>query len=294
MDEKLKIARDYFKTYIDFDASISEIRHAADIMYATLPIADDISYETVSVGNLKGEWTKSPESRDTHVLYYIHGGAFLIGSPATHRGEISELGRAAKAMTFALDYRLAPEHPFPKPLEDILDGYIWLLNQGYDPKKITISGDSAGGNATINLLLSLRDQRIPMPAGAVIISPWIDLGQSGETYKTREGIDPIVNLAGIKFQAQTYLGGADPNLPLASPIYADVQGIPPIYVMVGEAEEMLSEAITFTRNAAMARVHVRFEVWPQMIHNFPLWHSLLSEGKDAIEKAGAFLLSLTK
>ncbi|RAJ20059.1 alpha/beta hydrolase [Pedobacter cryoconitis] len=293
MDKNLKIARDYFKTYLDLQAPIPELRIQADKMYATLPVAADIKYETVPVGDLNGEWTTSPEARDSHVLYYIHGGAFLIGSPATHRGEISELGRAGKMKTFALDYRLAPEYPFPQPLEDILEGYIWLLAQGIDPKNIIISGDSAGGNATINLFISLRDQRIPMPAGGVIISPWIDLGQSGETYKTKEGIDPIVNLKAIKAQAAAYLGGAAPDLPVASPIYANLHGLPPTYVIVGEAEEMLSEALTFTHNAAMAGVHVKFEVWPQMIHNFPLWHSLLPEGKDAIKKAGDFMISLT-
>lgn len=293
MNQGLKIARDYFKNYLDLQAPIPALRIAADKMYATLPVATDITYETVAVGNLKGEWTCSPEARDTHVLYYIHGGAFLIGSPATHRGEISELGRAGKMKTFALDYRLAPEHPFPQPLEDIFDGYLWLLDQGYDASNIIICGDSAGGNATINLLLFARDRGVPMPAGGILISPWIDLGQAGETYRTREGIDPIVSLSAIKAQAAAYLGGADPNLPLASPIYAAIHGIAPVYVIVGEAEEMLSEALTFTHNAAMAGVHIKLEVWPKMIHNFPLWHSLLPEGKDAIKKAGEFILSLT-
>lgn len=293
MNKELKIARDYFKNHLNLSAPIPELRIAADKMYATLPVAGDITYRTESVGDLKGEWTVSPEARDTHVLYYIHGGAFLIGSPETHRGEISELGRAGKMKTFSLAYRLAPEHPFPEPLEDIFDGYLWLLAQGYAAKNIIICGDSAGGNATINLLLFARDRGIAMPAGGIPISPWIDLGQSGETYRTREGIDPIVNLKAIKAQAAAYLGGADPNLPVASPIYADVHGLPPIYIIVGEAEEMLSEALKFTHNAAMAGVHVKFEVWPQMIHNFPLWHSLLPEGRDAIKKAGEFMLSLT-
>lgn len=293
MHKELKIARNYFKTYLDFDATIPELRLQANKMYATLPVADDIKYETVAVGDIKGEWTISPEARDTHVLYYIHGGAFLFGSPETHRGEISELGRAGKMKTFAVDYRLAPEQPFPQPLEDIFDGYLWLLEQGYDPKNIIIAGDSAGGNATINLMLFARDRKVPMPAGGIAISPWIDLGQSGETYSTREGIDPIVSLVGIQTQAAAYLGGADPKLPLASPIYADVHGLPPMYVIVGEAEVMLSESLTFARNAVMAGVHLRLEVWPKMIHNFPLWHSTLPEGKDAIKKAGEFMISLT-
>ncbi|WP_342088764.1 alpha/beta hydrolase [Dyadobacter sp. OTU695] len=293
MYQELLIARDYFKTYLNFDATIDELRVQANEMYATLPVADDIRYETISIGDIQGEWTVSPQARQDHVLYYIHGGAFIFGSPATHRGEISELGRAGKTKTFAVDYRLAPEYPFPKPLEDIFDGYLWLLGQGYDPKKIVVCGDSAGGNATINLMLFARDRKVPMPAGGIPISPWIDLGQSGETYKTREGIDPIVNLAAIQYQAATYLNGADPRLPLASPIYADVRGLPPLYIMVGEAEEMLSESLTFTKIAAMAGVAVRLEVWPHMIHNFPLWHSTLPEGKDAIRKAGEFILALT-
>ncbi|MCW3464472.1 alpha/beta hydrolase [Chitinophaga nivalis] len=293
MKEGLKIARDYFKKHLDLHAPIVELRIAAAKMYATLPVAADIIYETVSVGNLTGEWTMAPGASDTHVLYYIHGGAFLIGSPATHRGEISELGRAGKMKTFALDYRLAPEHPFPQPLEDIFEGYLWLLEQGYKAENIIIGGDSAGGNATINVLLFARDRGVPMPAGGILISPWIDLGQSGATYRTREGIDPIVSRSVIERQAAAYLGGAHPELPVASPVYAAVHGIAPVYVIVGEAEEMLSEALTFTHNAAMAGVHVRLEVWPRMIHNFPLWHALLPEGKEAIKKAGEFMMALT-
>ncbi len=294
MYKELQIARDYFKTYLSFDATIEELRIQADIMYATLPVASDIVFETVQIDkNLKGEWTSSSDAREDYVLYYIHGGAFIFGSPAGHRGEISELGRAGKMKTFAIDYRLAPEHPFPQPLEDIFTGYLWLLELGYDPSKIVIAGDSAGGNATINLLLFARDRKVPMPSGGIAISPWIDLAQTGETYHTREGLDPIVNLSAIQKQAAVYLDGADPKLPSASPIFADVHGLPPIYVIVGEAEEMLSEALTFTRNAAMAGVHIQLEIWPMMIHNFPLWHSMLPEGRDAVKKAGEFMKQVT-
>jgi len=152
-----------------------------------------------------------------------------------------------------------------------------------------VAGESAGGSMTAGLLMSLRDNHLPLPSAGVMISPWIDMGQTGETYITKEGIDPMNSTAGVKYLAETYLNGTSPEVPLASPIYGDLRGLPPIYVMVGEVEVMLSEALTFVNNAASAGVDIRFRSFPGMVHNWPLFHSFLEEGKEAILSAGKFM-----
>ncbi|MBG9475797.1 hypothetical protein ABE64_26285 [Bacillus megaterium] len=273
----------------DFTIPVEELRVQAEKMYGKLPVADDVATEKVDINGMEGEWQIVPESKDDRVLLYLHGGGFLFGSIASHRGETSELGRAAKARTLAINYRLAPEHSFPAPIEDALKAYTWLLDQGYDAKNIIIAGESAGGSMTAGLLMSIRDTKLPLPAGGVMISPWIDLAQTGETYITKEGIDPMNSTAGVKYLAETYLNDTSPETPLASPIYGDLRGLPPIYVMVGEVEVMLSEALTFVNNAALAGIDIRFRSFPGMVHNWPAFHSFLEEGKEAILSAGDFM-----
>ncbi|VUG07063.1 Monoterpene epsilon-lactone hydrolase [Paenibacillus polymyxa] len=283
-------ASNFFKDNMpDFSIPVNELRAQAEKAYGTLPVADDVVREKVDINGMEGEWQIVPESQDDRVLLYLHGGGFLFGSIATHRGETSELGRAAKARTLAINYRLAPEHHFPAPLDDAMNAYTWLLDQGYKGKDIIVAGESAGGSMTAGLLMSIRDNHLPLPSAGVMISPWIDLGQTGETYLTKEGIDPMNSTAGVKYLAETYLNGVSPEVPLASPIYGDLRGLPPIYVMVGEVEVMLSEALTFVNNAALAGVDVRFRSFPGMVHNWPAFHSFLEEGKEAIESAGAFM-----
>ncbi|MDP1383355.1 alpha/beta hydrolase [Priestia megaterium] len=283
-------ANNFFKDNIpDFTIPVEELRVQAEKMYGKLPVADDVATEKVDINGMEGEWQIVPESKGDRVLLYLHGGGFLFGSIASHRGETSELGRAAKARTLAINYRLAPEHSFPAPIEDALKAYTWLLDQGYDAKNIIIAGESAGGSMTAGLLMSIRDTKLPLPAGGVMISPWIDLAQTGETYITKEGIDPMNSTAGVKYLAETYLNGTSPEAPLASPIYGDLRGLPPIYVMVGEVEVMLSEALTFVNNAALAGIDIRFRSFPGMVHNWPAFHSFLEEGKEAILSAGDFM-----
>lgn len=286
MNKQLQKARNFFKENLpDMSISPQEVRVAAEKMYAKLPVADDIIVQEIEIDGMKAEWTISPGVKEERVLLYLHGGGFIFGSPATHRGEVSEIGRAAKARTLTIDYRLAPEHPFPAPIEDAVKAYVWLLDQGTKPENITVAGESAGGSMTATLMISLRDSGIPLPAAAVLISPWIDMGQSGESYISKEGIDPINTKESCKYLATTYLNGVDPKAPYASPIYAPLHGLSPMYIMVGEAEVMLTEALTFANKAAYEGANVRLEVWPQMIHNWPLWHSFLPEGKEAIKKS---------
>lgn len=293
MKVSLQKAHGLFKGNLpSYSASVEEIREHIEAIFAQLPVANDLITEDVDIDGMKAEWQIVPESKENRVLLYLHGGGFMYGSIATHRGESSELGRAAKARTLSINYRLAPEHPFPAQIDDAMKAYSWLLDQGYRAKDIIIAGDSAGGNLTAALLMSIRDTKTPLPAGGVMISPWIDLGQNGETYITKESVDPVNTKEAIKQLADNYLNGVSPTVPYASPIYGDLRGLPPIYVMVGEAEIMLSESLTFVTQAALAGVDIRFSSWPTMIHNWLCCHSFLEEAKDGLISAGTFMNEL--
>ncbi|MFF2090770.1 alpha/beta hydrolase [Paenibacillus sp. NPDC058174] len=293
MKESLRQAHRLFKENLPSNpASIEELRAGVEAMFGLLPVASDLVTEKVDIDGMEAEWQLLPESKDDRVLLYFHGGGFMYGSIESYRIESSEMGRAAQARVLSINYRLAPEHPFPAPIEDALKAYDWLLDQGYKPHNIIIGGVSAGGNLTAALLMKIRDTKTPMPAGGVMVSPWIDLGQTGETYVTKEGVDPVVTKEALVQLADNYLNGVSPNVPYASPIYGDLRGLPPIYVMVGESELMLSEALTFVTQAAMAGVDIRFRSWPSMFHNWLSFHSTLEEAQEGVISTGNFMNEL--
>ncbi|MBB6636857.1 alpha/beta hydrolase [Cohnella thailandensis] len=293
MKDSLRKAHRLFKDHLPgHGATIEELRVGVEAMFALLPTPSDVITEKVDIDGMEGEWQISPESKEDRVLLYLHGGGFMYGSIDSYRIESSELGRAAKARVLSINYRLAPEHPFPAPIEDALKAYDWLLNQGYQPQNIIIGGGSAGGNLTAALLMNIRDTKTPMAAGGVMISPWIDLGQTGDTYTTKEGVDPVNTKEALVQLADNYLNGVSPNVPYASPIYGDLRGLPPIYVMVGESELMLRESLTFVTQAALAGVDIRFRSWPSMFHNWLSFYSSLEEAKEGIISAGNFMNEL--
>jgi acetyl esterase/lipase len=188
---------------------------------------DDTKREKVTAKGVPGEWITNDESSDAATLYYLHGGGYSIGSVNTHATMISQIARAAKARAFAIDYRLAPEHPFPAALDDALAGYRWLLEQGIDAKSIVVAGDSAGGGLTAALLLALRDAGDPLPGGAVLLSPWTDLAGTGESQRTRADLDPMIPaFEGVSPMAEWYLGGRSATEPLISPLYGDYAVFP--------------------------------------------------------------------
>ena len=270
--------------------SWEEQRVGIEALGAMLPPVEGFEGVPATVGGIKGEWVRGKMVRrnDAAVLY-LHGGGYAIGSPKSHRHLVGQLSIDSGLPVFSADYRLAPEHPFPAAVEDGVAAYKGLIDSGIAPSRLAIAGDSAGGGLTMATLLMARDKGLPMPACAVPISPWVDLSQGGESFRARAARDPIVTRDGIDVMAAAYLGGADAKNPLASPVFADLKGLPPLLIQVGSEEALHSDAVTLAQKAEAAGVEVSFESWGGMIHVWHAFHPILSEGRDAIARIGAYL-----
>ena len=246
-------------------------------------------YSRVNAGGVTAEWVTAEGTTDSRVVLYFHGGGYIIGSPRTHRAMLAELSKSSAARVLALDYRLAPEHTFPAPVEDSTAAYRWLLNEGYDPARIAVAGDSAGGGLTVAAMVQIRYLGLPMPAAGVCVSPWVDMEGLGDSMETRATADPMVGKESLLVSAKTYLGGADARAPLAAPIYADLRRLPPILIQVGDAEVLLDDSTRLAGIAREAGVEVQMDVWDDMIHVWHLFAPMLPEGKQAISQAGEFI-----
>jgi acetyl esterase/lipase len=223
------------------------------------------------------------------VLLYFHGGAYHIGSPATIRHLVGLLSAATKARALSVDYRLAPEHPFPAAVEDAMAAYRWLLASGIDPALIAVAGDSSGAGLALGTLVALRDAGEPMPAAAVLLSPVTDLALTGESLHTRAAADVMLKPEGILEAAGLYLAGADPRHPHASPLYADLRDLPPLLIHVGDAEMLLDDSTRLAAKATDAAVEVSLEIWDEMPHVFQAFAGLLPEADRAIDHIGSWL-----
>lgn len=253
------------------------------------PTPPDVAVEIVKAPERNAEYLRPPGVLDEAAVLYLHGGGYVIGSPRSHRHLAAAIGRAAGTPTLLLDYRLAPEHPFPAAVDDAVAAYQWLLGRGLPSRRIVVAGDSAGGGLTVALLLALRERGIPQPAGGVCISPWVDLTCSGASYATKAGTDPIVTRDGVAAMAQAYAGTGDFKGPLVSPLFADLRGLPPLLVQVGSEEVLLDDARGLSARARAAGVDVTLEEWPAMIH---VWHwflPMLDEAERAIATIGGFV-----
>lgn len=253
------------------------------------PAPDGTTVTSVDAGGVPAEWVVAPEAEGGRVVLYVHGGGYCMGSLGSHRMLVSRLSTEARARVLNVDYRLAPEHPFPAAVDDALAAYRWLLGQGVDADRIAISGDSAGGGLTLATLLALKDAGDPLPAAAVPISPWTDLEGTGESMRTRAAVDLMVQTDRLKEIADLYANGADLRQPRLSPLYGDYAGLPPMLIHVGDAEVLLDDAVRVADRAKAAGVDVTLEVWDEMPH---VWHSftgLLPEADQAIERIGEWL-----
>ena len=246
-------------------------------------------HEPVTMGGVKGERIVPHDAVPGRVLLYLHGGGYTIGSPRSHRPLAARLGVAARTVLIVPDYRLGPEHRFPAAVEDAVAVYRALLDGGAEPGQLIVAGDSAGGGLTLALALALKAEGLPQPAGFFAISPWADLTQSGASYAAKAEHDPMITKDGLDQMALAYLGGLDAHDPLASPIFGDFTGVSPVLIQTGSEEALLSDSITMADVLAHARVEVRLEVWPEMIHVFHAWGGQLQAARRAIRLAGAWM-----
>jgi len=270
--------------------SLEESRATCERFWTNLtPLAEDVRCEVVDVGGIPAEWITTPEAMEERVIYYLHGGGYVMCSINTHKEMISRLARAAGARALAINYRLAPENPFPAAVEDATAAYRWVLSTGVNPARVVIAGDSAGGGLAVATLVALRDAGDPLPAAGICISPWVDMEALGGSVVTTGRVDPVGPKAKGGEEAKTYLGGADPRTPLASPGYADLRGLPPLLSQVGTAELLVYDSIWLAVRAKSAGVDVSLELWQEMIHGWLLFAYILPEGQQAIERIGEFV-----
>jgi monoterpene epsilon-lactone hydrolase len=255
--------------------------------------APDAKCEKVDAGGVPSEWVAAPGCDASRAVLFLHGGGYAIGSLNTHRRLAYDISAASSARVLLIDYRLAPEHPFPAAVDDAAAAWRWLLGQGFAPSRLAIAGDSAGGGLAIATLVNLRDRKLGLPACAVAISPWVDLEGLGNSITTRAAQDPMVQKDGLLWMARMYLNGKDARTPLAAPLHADLKGLPPVLVQVGTAETLLDDAIRIAERMHAAGVEARLAIWPNMLHVFPLFAPILSEGRDGCIEIGAFIRSKT-
>jgi epsilon-lactone hydrolase len=252
-------------------------------------LGDDVSYQPVDAGGVRAEWLSGPRVSKGCVILYLHGGCYGSGSVETHRDLMTRLSIAASMRVLGLNYRLAPEHPFPAAVEDASAAYRWLLETGIEPARIAVAGDSAGAGLALATTIAIRDQGFPMPRAIVCISPWVDLVVTGASMETKAIEDPIVSREMLLGWAKLYLGDRDPRMPLASPLYAGLERLPPMLIQVGSAEALLDDATRLADRASAAGVNTTLEVWPEMIHVWQSFAAILPEGRQAIERIGKFV-----
>jgi epsilon-lactone hydrolase len=270
-------------------ADLAERRQRMNALGTRYAMPADVEVRPVDANGVSAEWTSTPVANANRAMLFFHGGGYMSGSLESHRHMVAQAGREAGTRTLALDYRLAPEHPFPAALEDALSGYRYLVAQGIQPADIAIAGESAGGGLAVATLVSLRDANLPLPACAWLSSPWVDLEMSGGTMVTKAAVDPLIQKPYLTELAAAYLKGQDPRMPMVSPIHADLHGLPPMLIQVGSDETLLDDAVRLAGVAGAAEVRTTLQIWPQMIHAWHLFYAQLADGRRALAEVGAFL-----
>jgi acetyl esterase/lipase len=252
-------------------------------------VADDVDQKPTTIGGVNGVEVSIRGTDAANVILYFHGGVYVIGSAATSVPLVSDLARRTGAKAITLDYRLAPEHPYPAAVEDAQAAYRGLLDQGIDPSQIALAGDSAGGGLAVAALLALREADTPLPSCAFLMSPYADLTLSGETIRAKEAVDPILTPHGVLLRVPDYVGGADAADPHISPVFGDLTGLPPLLIQAGSHEILLSDALRLAARAAIAEVPITLEITPRVPHVFQGYAAMLDEGNIALDRASAFL-----
>lgn len=245
--------------------------------------------QKITIKGLNAEWLSGSEIRNDQIILYLHGGAYTMGSCDSHRALAARISRASTMRLLLLEYRLAPEFPFPAALDDAVTGYQWLLENGIDPKNIALVGDSAGGGLVIATAVSLRDKGQSLPGAIACLSPWTDLELTGESITTKVDKDIVLTIEYLRSSAARYVRNNDYCAPLISPLYADLSGLPPMLIHVGEYEILLSDSIRLVDRARNAGVNATLKVWKGMWHEWHGFAEYVPESRRAIEEIGDFL-----
>jgi len=284
----------YFRLQHTFSSKTAKIdigkeRAELEGLGAMFKLPKGIKYIKELADGVPAEWLIPPGISTNRVVLYLHGGSYISGSINSHRSLVANIAVASKARVLIIDYRLAPEHPHPAAVEDATTAYKWLIGNHIDPHHIAIAGDSAGGGLALALLISLRDGNIPLPAACVCLSPWTDLAFTGESWESRAAVDLVIYAYKELEFARLYLGGIEPQTPLASPLYADLKGLPPLLVQVGSNERLLSDSTRLVDRAQQAGVNAILDEWEKMQHVWQFAASFLPEGRRAIDRLGEFI-----
>jgi len=274
---------------LDLEADVATLRAAFNEVMAGIPVAGDVDHVPTTVGGVNAIDVTIGGIDSANTILYFHGGVYVIGSAVTSVPLVSDLARRARVKAVTVDYRLAPEHPYPAAVDDARAAYEGLLAQGTAAGQIALAGDSAGAGLAVATLLALRDAGTPLPSSAFLMSPYADLTLSGETLLENQAIDPILTPEGLRLRVPDYVGGADASNPRISPVFGDLRGLPPLLIQVGSHEILLSDALRLAGRAAIDEVPVTLEVTPGVPHVFQGYAAMLDEGDAALDRAATFL-----
>jgi acetyl esterase/lipase len=271
------------------DADVDEQRRALRELLSAQPLPDDVTVTAAELGGVPAAEITVDGIEPRHVVLYFHGGVYVIGDAFLAADLASQVGRRTDAKVISVDYRLAPEHPYPAAVDDALAAYEALLQDGAAPSDIAFAGESAGGGLAIATLVNARDHGLPLPAATLVMSPYADLTLAGPTMETKREVDPLLSRELLQPRVTDYTAGQDAALDLISPIFADLSGLPPLIIQAGTHEVLLDDAVRLAQRAAADDVEVTLEITPGVPHVFQAYHAILDEAGAALDRAGQFL-----
>ena len=271
------------------DSDVGELRRLLRELTSAQPLPAGVTVTAAALGGVPAAQITIDGVEPCHVVLYFHGGVYVLGDAFQAAGLAAQVGRRTGARVISVDYRLAPEHPYPAAVDDALAAYRALLDAGIDPSDIALAGESAGGGLAVATLVNARDHGLPLPAAAFVMSPYADLTLAGTTMETKRAADPLLSRENLQARVGDYAAGHDPAAGLISPVFADLSGLPPLIIQAGTHEVLLDDAVRLARQAATADVAVTLDITPRVPHVFQAYYPILDEAAAALDRAGQLL-----